>query len=203
MSNNTKEIFKSKGIVKGKVTKALEIFSELTDDFTVMKSMEPSEYIDVLWRKYLDNYKEDGSVNGKVFEYLIISLLINKNILPIYVQAKVAFVPNVDFDLLLYTDEKPIAISAKTSLRERYKQADLEAIALKYVHRKAECFLITMNEVEHRNINLKIKTGDVIGLDKCYLANSKEFDDLITDLKSLPLKQAGSVEVVTAMSIVE
>ena len=203
MHSKTKEIFESKKIVKGKGTKALEIFSELVPDFTELKSLSSSDYVKKIWSEYLKNFKEDNSINGKLFEYIVVSLLINRKILPLYVQAKVAFVPNVDFDLLLYTEEKPIALSAKTSLRERYKQADLEAVALKYVHRKAECYLITMSEKENDNINKKIKNGDLIGLDECYYAGSSGFDKLITYFENLPLMRAGSIEIVTASSIVE
>ncbi len=203
MANPTQEIFESKQIVKGKGTKALDIFSRIVPDFRTMHSFGASEYVKVLWSRYIENYNEDNSINGKLFEYIVVSLLINRNILPLYVQAKVAFVPNVDFDLLLYTDEKPIALSAKTSLRERYKQADLEAIALKYVHRKAECYLITMSEKENDNINKKIKNGDLIGLDRCYYAGSSDFDALIAYFEQLPLKRAGSIEIVTASSVVE
>ncbi|MDE7137830.1 MAG: hypothetical protein K2O29_05155 [Ruminococcus sp.] len=43
--------------------------------------------------------------------------------------------PNVDFDIILYTQEQyPIALSLKTSVRERYKQADLEGVALKNMY---------------------------------------------------------------------
>lgn len=73
--------------------------------------------------------------------------------------AKVAFVPNVIYDLMFYTSERgPICISAKTSLRERYKQADLEAIALKYVHRKALSYLVTLQTNEAK-IRMKRNNG--------------------------------------------
>lgn len=79
--------------------------------------------------------------------------------------AKVAFVPNVIYDLMFYTSERgPICWSVKTSLRERYKQADLEAIALKYVHRKALSYLITLEENEAKSVKAKIKSGALLGL---------------------------------------
>ncbi len=53
-------------------------------------------------------------------------------------------------DIVLFKEEKrsPIGISIKTSLRERYKQADLKAVALKYVHRNAENCLISLQSSE-------------------------------------------------------
>jgi hypothetical protein len=55
----------------------------------------------------------------------------------------------------LVANRRPICISAKTSLRERYKQADFEAIALKYVHRKALSFLVTLEENEAKSVKAK------------------------------------------------
>lgn len=53
------------------------------------------------------------------FELLIQYILYQNNLLPFYRQAKVIFVPNVNFDILLYTKEiGPLCLSIKTSLRE-------------------------------------------------------------------------------------
>ena len=200
--STTERIFKEYKIVKGKQTKALGVFCSIFPDFTRYNDLLPNEYIAKFWELYEAGTKEDNSINGKVFEYLIISLLINNNILPVYVQAKVAFVPNVDFDLLLYSKEKPIALSIKTSLRERYKQADLEAIALKYVHRKAECYLLTLNEQEVKSVNEKIKTGDVIGIDNVIDLRSKAINELINELKEIQFDVAGKIDIITASAIV-
>jgi len=200
---STEKIFLDKEIVKGKNTKALAVFSALIPDFTHFTDLEPSEYINRFWSKYNNEFTEDNSINGKIFEYILISLLINKNIMPHYVQAKVAFVPNVDFDLLIYSKEKIIALSVKTSLRERYKQADLEAIALKYVHRKAENYLITLNSKEAIIVNGKIENGDVIGIDKVIDAKSKNMDDFMRMLGNIDCVKAGKIDIIDAMSMVE
>lgn len=199
----TKEIFLQRGIVKGKSTKALDVFDTIISDFTTLSHLKPSDYINTVWNNYLTHTPHNKDLNGKIFEYLLISLLINQGLTPIYIQAKVAFVPNVDFDLLLYTKEKPIVLSAKTSLRERYKQADLEAIALKYVHRKAESYLLTLNEAEAASVNQKIKEGGVIGIDDVILANATRVDDFIHYLKSLQLEESGSIEIITASSVIK
>jgi len=198
----TEDIFLEKGIVKGKSTKALTVFDTIINDFTTVSHLTPSDYINTVWNRYLAHTPHNKDLNGKVFEYILISLLINEGLTPIYIQAKVAFVPNVDFDLLLYTKEKPIVLSAKTSLRERYKQADLEAIALKYVHRKAESFLLTLNEKESKSVNEKIKSGGVIGINEVVLANSLKINDFISYLKTLQFEEAGSIEIITASSVV-
>ena len=90
----------------------------------------------------------------------------------------------------------------KTSLRERYKQADLEAVALKYVHRKAENYLLTMDREEAESVSRKIATGAVLGLDKAVLASSDEFDSFVNNLKTKTFISPGSVEIITASRII-
>jgi hypothetical protein len=121
----------------------------------------------------------------------------------LYLSAKVAFVPNVIYDLMFYSAERgPICISAKTSLREQYKQADLEAIALKYVHRKALSYLVTLEENEARSVKAKIKSGDVIGLDNVVVATSPEFNDLIKELKAYQFSEPPTVKVIESNQVI-
>lgn len=130
-------------------------------------------------------------------------MFVRENILPIYMSAKVAFVPNVIYDLMFYTAERgPICWSVKTSLRERYKQADLEAIALKYVHRKALSYLITLEENEARSVKAKIKSGDVIGLDEVIVATSEDFNQLIFELKEFEFSEPPTVKVIESNQII-
>lgn len=197
-------VLKQLNIVKGSDTKAAELFESLLGDFRLIKYDSPHEYVNLYWNKYLSLNERNANLNGKVFEYIITTLLYNENLLPVYIQAQVAFVPNVDFDALLYSREVgPIALSMKTSLRERYKQADLEAIALKYVHRKAKAFLLTMEENEAVNAKNKIVSGDIIGLDAIVVCSGKDIDEMITNLKnSYQYTIAGSVDIIKSSQVV-
>ena len=89
----------------------------------------------------------------------------------------------------------------KTSSRERYKQADLEAIALKYVHRKAQSFLMTLEEDEYPRLKKKISNGDIIGLDKVVLCTSPDLDQLICDLKTRTYDISEQVEIISGKYI--
>ena len=192
------------GITVGSNNRADIIFDSLFPNFQNVEYIQPSEYI----TKYWDAYKRipdnsNNNLNGKIFEYILATLFVREDILPLYLSAKVAFVPNVVYDLMFYTSERgPICLSAKTSLRERYKQADLEAIALKYVHRKALSYLITLDTNEARSVQAKIKSGDVIGLDKVVVATSNEFDELISEMKSYIFSEPPTVKVITSNQII-
>ncbi|CAA9195869.1 PDDEXK family nuclease [Flavobacterium collinsii] len=191
------------GITVGKDKKANIIFDSLFENFLHIKYSKPSEYVSIYWDAYKKHEEGNNNLNGKIFEYILATLFVREEILPLYLSAKVAFVPNVIYDLMLYTSERgPICISAKTSLRERYKQADLEAIALKYVHRKALSYLVTLDPTEAKSVKAKIKSGDVIGLDDVVVATSKEFDELILELKNYQFSEPPTVKVIQSNQII-
>ena len=68
----------------------------------VQKQWKPSEFISVYWKEYKKNFPNNNSVNGGVFEQLLILSLLREGISPIYTQAQLAFVPNVNLDIVLY-----------------------------------------------------------------------------------------------------
>ncbi|MCL1967328.1 MAG: hypothetical protein FWF67_05550 [Fibromonadales bacterium] len=113
-----------------------------------------------------------------------------------FLQAQVAFVPNVNFDVLLYSDRRPIGLSLKTSLRERYKQADLEALALKNVYRKAENYLITLGEGEAKALKDKVENGTLLGLDNVIIATDSEFDKLIDKLSKIKFIKPEKIDII-------
>lgn len=195
-------MLKELGVVIGSETKAGSIFERLFPYFMDFEYEKPSEYITHFWNKYESLDERNSNLNGKMFEYILASLCIRENILPLYLSAKVAFVPNVIYDLMFYTKERgPICWSVKTSLRERYKQADLESIALKYVHRKALSYLITLSD-EAISVKEKIKSGDVIGLDNVVIATTPEFDELVATLKTFQFDEPPTVKVIESTQVV-
>lgn len=202
MPNNLHLLDKYKVVAKkGSV---YEAFKLVLTNSSSLSGLAPSEQLEHLWQTYLTNCQNNNNVNGKVFEAIIATILLKNGIGPIFSQAKVVFVPNVNFDLIVYSREYgPISISAKTSLRERYKQADLEAISLKYVHRKAKCYLVTMEKSEAKRLENKLKGGDLLGIDSIVLGNETTFDEMVKFLATLSLEKPKAVEIVTSNYIFE
>lgn len=197
---------KELGLIKSESSKVSRIFEEIIPDFFDVKYEKPKDYISFCWNKYESlprpdenpKNKEQGdkSTIGKFFELCLATLFIRESLVPFYMQANVAFVPGVDYDFIFYTAQRgPICVSAKTSLRERYKQADLEGALLKNVHRRSKTYLITLSD-EFKNIKEKINHGDSIGLDDCIKATTDEFDALIKELKTFDLLLAEKVDVI-------
>ncbi len=196
-------MLKKLGITVGIDTKAGNVFEGLFPSFMEVKYNNPSDYVKIYWDAYTQVPNMNSNLNGKIFEYILATLCVREGILPLYLSAKVAFVPNVIYDLMFYSAERgPICWSVKTSLRERYKQADLESIALKYVHRKALSYLITLEKNEAKGVKAKIKTGDVIGLDDVIVATEPEFDILVKELKAYKFEKPPTFEVISSNQIV-
>lgn len=165
----------------------------------------PSEYIRQCQEAYVRcPVPKNNALNGKMFELMISSLCVRENIKLVFLQTSVAFVPNVEYDAILYSSEQfPISLSMKTSLRERYKQADLEAIALKYVHRKAESYLLSLYENEVRDVKSKILSDSVLGINNVLCATSNEFDEFISSLQERTFIKPEKIEVVTAKNVID
>ncbi|MCS7087700.1 MAG: hypothetical protein NZL91_03255 [Thermoflexales bacterium] len=171
-------------------------------------ALQPSEYVARTWQRYENDQAAHGSqanqsLNGKFFELTLATLLIGRRVLPIYLGAKVAFVPNIVYDLILYVESLgPVCISAKTSLRERYKQADLEAVALKFVHRRARYYLVTLSSAEAGSLKQKLSNGELLGVDKVVLANQPELNALVEELEQMRRIESPRVSVIDSAVVV-
>ena len=148
-----------------------------------------SLYADKMW-KLLDNAITDNSTRGSAFEFLIAFTLLRENISPFYYQVEFSSIAWAEFDLLIYTKEiGPIVFSCKTSLRERWKQAEFEAQLLKRDFPKSRSFLITMDPNESVVAN-KIKNGPKLGLEKVMRPNQPSFDRLMQEIKEYEVVKA-------------
>lgn len=108
-------------------------------------------------------------VAGSALETLIAITLVKEEIRPFYTQAEVAFVHNAKYDIFLYGEDRTlITLSLKTSFRERWKQADLEAFALAQVYKKCLSICATFDSREANVIKEKIAEGKVFGLHYCF-----------------------------------
>lgn len=173
-----------------------KIYQKILD--AVGEYTAPHEFVDAAYSFYLRHYPKKGaSTNGLIFEYIICETLARESIVPFYFQAKFERVPNADFDVVLYNEKAPIVLTMKVSLRERYKQADLEGLALRQVYRRAQSHLITLSAKEAVGVATKIKSGDIAGLDTCILANQPEYTELLAELAKQEFSEARHVMPIT------
>lgn len=188
-----------------KSSKTEEIFLKIEKKFKSNKDI-PSEYVKKLWEKYQQEVPDkNNAINGYVFEAIIITALIKEDILPFYIQTNLEFVPNVNYDIILFPKtakgdvdvSAPMVLSLKTSLRERYKQADLEGLALKDVYKRGKSYLVTLDEDSEIEIaNEKIVKKDIRGLDGFISATSSKFDELVMGLKEKKVSEPPPIQVI-------
>lgn len=207
-----KKVYLSDYGIVGKETKTNEIFAKIESNF--MKNQDsPSIYVRKLWNKYQDlpNKYHTNAMNGKIFEAIITTLLLKEGIEPIYTQVNLQFVPNIDYDIVVFPKNhegvvdvsSPIVMSLKTSLRERYKQADLEGIALKEVYKRALSYLITLDEgSELEKFKKKVEEKDIRGIDICLNAASEEFGELIKNIKDNEVSVPPAIRAVREAKII-
>ena len=144
---------------------------------------KPSQLIKEGYDMYREDYTSNPSINGRIFELLVCEALAQSKIVPFYHQAEFVLVPCVTYDIVLYDMKRPIALSLKTTLRERYKQSELEGALLRQVYRHAESHLITLSD-EYANIQRKINSDNIYGLTSCMRGDLSDFDNLINKLKN-------------------
>ena len=164
------------------------------ETFMSVKYKTPKEYVEKYWAA-LEKVNKP-TLHTNTFKYIIYSLLYREGIKPFYAQAKVAFVPNVNYDALLYNQSAPVSLSLKTSLRERYKQADLEAVALRYIYSRAKSYLLTMDTREANVQKAKILSGDIMGLDEIIDCNTDDINRLIANLKTMQFTTSIKIDTV-------
>jgi len=129
-----------------------------------------------------------GSMRGHWLEWATLVALKRRGLTPAYWQAEFATVPNNFNDVMLWTKEHgPIIISCKTSLRERYKQADLEAVALRQHYPNAKFFLLTLDADKRHvtRVRKKITEKELLALHAVY--DETNTDELFRFLKTLAL----------------
>jgi hypothetical protein len=180
------------------------ILSQITD----FEYKYPSSFLSRSWNNYENRTERNNRYDNYLFKLILSTVFRKESLFPFYENSKVLDLAYTNYDFVFHSSVsdntlyRPICISAKTSLRERYKQADLEAIALKYVHRKALSFLVTLNSAEAKSVKGKIKSCDVIGLDRVIVATSSEFDELIIELKEYQFSEPPTVKVIQSNQIV-
>ena len=170
--------------------KSAIIYRELLES---LDYSSPHQFVTSAYSEYERTGQSTPSISGRIFEYLICETLAQEEIVPFYYQARFEYVPNADFDVVLYHRIKPVVLTMKVSMRERYKQSVLEGWVLWQVYKNAETFLITLHEKEAANVQRKIDAGEIVGVDGCILASTPAYDLLLEELKDREFQLAQAV----------
>lgn len=149
-------------------------------------SVQPpyGDYIRDIWNAA----KRLGIDSGPLFEMLIASVFIGANYLPFYQKAELALARKIESDFLFWDETKkaPICIELTSTLRERYKLADLQAFKVKANFPEAKFFQLTMDykDAARRSSN------DFESLDGLIFAGSEGVELLLSEIEKATLGKA-------------
>jgi hypothetical protein len=134
-----------------------------------------SRFMSAFW----DEASTHGQTSGALFELMVASCLYDARVGTFYRHANLQGSPKVETDLLVWTREgKPWCIQMTSTLRERYRLADLQAFRVKASYQNAAFFLLTMDQFD----TAKRSKKDFESLDELVYCGSAAFDSLIAQL---------------------
>ena len=144
---------------------------------------DANDFFQHYWNKF-EIYKIGKIINnqlpGDAFE-IIIGFILDYEKIKIYsMDENVEGVSLVKPDFTIRDKRKNIFISCKTSIRERWKQADWESIRYKKKFPDAKCFVITNHKKEAESLKKKLNEIDI---DKVFYSGSNEINDFVKQLK--------------------
>jgi len=128
------------------------------------------------------NEQSRKALVGGIFELGLAECLIMEGIGPFYFKARLESVPIHSYDLLLYHRTAPVAISAKVSTAERWKQAAYEGLALESKFPESKQYLITAGRESDPKISQHISNGCAPGLYGYIDARNSAWDKLLSKL---------------------
>ena len=102
--------------------------------------------------------------NGRIFEGLFLAVLGREGIRHLILDAEYEYLPYSSIDVAIYSSTGgPFLISLKSSLRERWKQSDLEFSRIKSINKDAVCAIATL---EDAGMPLRLQESDrLLGCD--------------------------------------
>jgi len=148
----------------------------------------PSSLIAKLYREVSPKGGGSRNWNGFLLEALVVKFLRTKiDACCIFTNRKLALIDDTKYDVLLCSASKdgksqsPICLSIKTSLRERFKQAEREGLNAKQVHLGSFTALLTMDSKTTAQ-----KGAQMRGLDMVVdCTNEKQLRDLLEKVVAL------------------
>ncbi len=144
-----------------------EICELIERDWPTNRQKDPCKLVSLIYKKLRPRGRGSRNWNGYLLEALVVKFLRTKiDADCIFTNRKIALIDDTKYDITLCAtsnngnNQSPICLSVKTSLRERYKQAEREGLNAKQVHLGSFTALLTMDSK-----TAKKKGGNMRGLD--------------------------------------
>lgn len=160
------------------------------DDFKNFEYNKPTEFINHFWDLFEDFKKNYLSQNNKPINNsfpgqaygIILTYLFDREDIQIKFMDEKIDIKNIKPDFLFINGDNHLFLSVKTSGRERWKQAELEATIYKETYPNSNCVLLMHHKVE---VEARQKDVPDLKLDSIIYSGSEKFNDLINSIKQL------------------
>lgn len=158
-------------------------------------SISSQEYIYQHWLSS-NNTLSTTSERNLRFKDIVSNLFKRQRLMPYYTKAKIAHLPNIIFDIILLNKKMLICLFIRQKTPKRIVEIDLEAIAVKYIHFNAKCYLLTFDSIGTIEAKRKIMNGDFIGLDDVIDCNTDEINIFVERLKLFDFEEAHGYPII-------
>lgn len=163
----------------------LRIISQSTKSTLSFARLQPS--LDEITLPYSDYLRSIWSIakdleiaRGWFFELAVASILSHSELRGYSRGVIFRGMAGTSFDLALWdvTSDSPITLQLTSTVRERYKLADLEAFKLKSKYPRSKCYLLTFDYTEAARLQSHVFES----LNQVIFVGSDEFDHLVENL---------------------
>lgn len=133
----------------------------------ITKSKDWATPAEMIVRGYEALSGPHGRGNGDIFEGLFCAALLGSGFRNLLTSAEYKILPYSKIDIVICTREGgPVMLSLKSSLRERWKQSDLEFGMIKQIRPKAFCALVSMDTDGCAQPRRLLEGHKLLGLDQ-------------------------------------
>lgn len=143
------------------------------------------DYIQEIWNNAKRLGIANGPQSGPLFEMVVASVFIGAGLVPFYQKAELKAAKKIESDFLFWDEasQSPVCLELTSTLRERYKLADLQAFKVKANFPKAKFFQLTMDYKDAA----RRSSDDFESLDGLIFAGSSEIEKVLDAVKQLSL----------------
>jgi len=160
---------------------------------------DPCDLVAKIYQKIRPKGKGSRNWNGYLLEALVVKFLRTRVMEScIFTNRKLALIDDTTYDILLCATsndgqtQSPICLSVKTSLRERYKQAEREGLTAKQVHLGSFTALLTMDSKTTEKKGLKMRGLDMV-VDCANVKHLRDFLVRILSLNPIPYSEIKAI----------
>lgn len=186
--NEAIQFFVDCGIASS-ASRPAQIIAQAAPDLSYRAFNRGDEYATYLWECTTRTNNLAGQSAGLTLELIVAATMARAQAGPFLRSVESELVPTHRIDFWFETiSETPVIISCNAKLKERWRNENLAAYALKLTLGAARWYVITADEDEATACSARISSGTASYLDGCFTFRSEQFQRLVQELSRTQLR---------------